>query len=687
LRPVWQDVAQRRKDVIVEDTNSMYFKNRSDAGRQLAARLESYARRSDVIILALPRGGVPVAYEVARALRVPLDVFLVRKLGVPQHPELAMGAIAAGGVEVLSADLIRELGIPHALVRQVSARERLELDRRDRLFRAGRRPPIVRDRTVILVDDGLATGSTMEAAILALRQQAPAKIVVAVPVGAGETCTRLAALADDLVCLAMPEPFNAVGLWYREFSQTTDEEVTRLLADAVQPALAPAPRGASKPDPVATVRERVRTLSGDPAQYDELIAGVGDARLVLLGEATHGTHEFYRERAFITRRLIAEKGFAGVAVEADWPDAYRVNRYVRGMSADEESVDALGDFGRFPTWMWRNADVLDFVGWLRTYNDERGAADRAGFYGLDLYSLHASIRAVLEYLDKVDPEGAARARTRYGCFDQYGEEWQRYAYATGFGVSPSCEREVVSQLLDLHRQRAEYATRDGRVAPDEFFFAEQNARLVRNAEEYYRTMFLGREESWNLRDRHMTDTLRNLLEFLDRTRHGARLVVWAHNSHLGDARATELGEGGELNVGQLVRERFGADSVLVGFTTYTGTVTAATVWDGPAHRRHIRPALAGSYERLFHDAGVRRGLLPLRTDLDLASVLAPPRLERAIGVIYSPESERRSHYFHARLPEQFDYVLHFDETRAVEPVERAPLWVAGEVAETFPSGL
>jgi erythromycin esterase-like protein len=337
--------------------------------------------------------------------------------------------------------------------------------------------------------------------------------------------------------------------------------------------------------------------------------------------------------------------------------------------------------------MWRNADVLDFIGWLREHNEPLPADHRAGFYGMDLYSLRASTQAVLAYLNKVDPDGARRARSRYACFDQFGIEMQEYGYAAAFGLRPSCEREVVTQLLDLHRRRAEYAAQDGRVAQDEFFFAEQNARLVKNAEEYYRTMFAGRVESWNIRDRHMTETVTELLAFLDRARPGAKLVLWAHNSHLGDARATEMGETGELNVGQLVRERYGAQAVLVGFTTHSGTVTAAPEWDGPAQRRHVRPSLAGSCERLFHDCGVPRLLLPLRTDADLANLLRAPRLERAIGVVYVPETERRSHYFHARLSEQFDYVLHFDHTRAVEPLERSALWEAGEVAETFPSGL
>jgi len=668
--------------------DAMRFENREDAGRQLASRLTAYDGRSDVLVLALPRGGVVVAFGVAQRLRVPLDVLLVRKLGVPGHPELAMGAIAAAGVEVLSTDLIRDLGIPHTLVEQVAVRERLELERRDRAYRGGRQPPIVRDRTILLVDDGLATGATMQAAIIALRQLAPARIVIAVPVGARETCDRLRPLVDDLVCLDTPEPFHAVGLYYHAFPDTTDAEVQRLLRAARHMDAQNGANATRAPAPLDVIRERVWPLVGDAHDYDALLDAIGDARLVLLGEATHGTHEFYRERAAITKRLIMEKGFAAVAVEADWPDAYRVNRYVRSASMDQEGVEALADFRRFPTWMWRNAEVLDFIGWLRAYNDAKPQDARAGFYGLDLYSLHASMQAVLTYLEKVDPEAARRARSRYGCFDRFGEELQDYAYAAGFGLAASCEHAVVTQLVDLQRARAAYASRDGRVAPDDFFYAEQNARLVKDAEEYYRTMFKGRVESWNLRDRHMTDTLRALIEFLNRTQPHPRLVVWAHNSHLGDARATEMGEQGELNVGQLVREQYGAAAVLVGFTTYTGTVTAASDWDTPERRRHVRPALAGSYERLFHDTGIPRFMVALRSDPEVASALAGPHLERAIGVIYVPETERRSHYFHARLPEQFDFVVHIDQTRAVEPLERPAAWeTEEELAETFPSGL
>ncbi|WP_250125802.1 erythromycin esterase family protein [Chroococcidiopsis sp. CCMEE 29] len=429
-------------------------------------------------------------------------------------------------------------------------------------------------------------------------------------------------------------------------------------------------------------------LTGAAVDYDPLMELIGDSRLVLLGEASHGTHEFYAARAQITQRLIKEKGFTAVAVEADWPDAYRINRYVRGIGDGGTSIDALAGFQRFPTWMWRNADVLDFVGWLRAYNDALPQnAPKVGFYGLDLYSMHASIQAVIGYLDQVDPEAASRARYRYSCFEHFGEDTQSYGYATSFGLSSSCEEEVVKQLMELQRRTDEYAQRDDHLAEDEFFYAEQNAQLVKNAEEYYRSMFRGRVSSWNVRDRHMAETLDRLIAHLEQQGGHTKVVVWAHNSHLGDARATDMGEQGELNVGQLVRERYDDDAVLVGFSTYTGTVTAASNWDAPAERKHVRPALPDSYEALFHNTGLSRFLLTLHGDNEAIVGLREPRLERAIGVIYRPETERLSHYFYATLPDQFDVVIHFDQTRAVEPLERTALWNADEVPDTFPSGL
>jgi len=453
----------------------------------------------------------------------------------------------------------------------------------------------------------------------------------------------------------------------------------------------------------AAIRDAAHPLTGAATDYDMLLDRIGDARFVLIGEASHGTHEFYRQRALITRRLIAERGFSAVAVEADWPDAYRINRFVRG-SDGATAIDSLAGFRRFPTWMWRNPDVLDFVGWLRDHNDALAHdTHKAGFYGLDLYSLYGSIEAVLGYLDTVNSQAAQQARERYACFEQFGADPQSYGYATSFGAAESCADAVVSQLLDLQRRTAELTHRDGRAAEDEFFFAEQNARLVKNAEAYYRIMFRGRE-SWNLRDTHMAETLDALAAHLSRQGSPAKIVVWAHNSHLGDARATEMGQQGELNLGQLARQRYGRDAFNIGFSTYTGTVTAASDWDAPAERKRVRPALPNSYEALLHIAAgaehaeraigtratagepQRNLLLLLRDDSGIAQRLRAERLERAIGVIYRPETERGSHYFHARLSDQFDAVIHIDETRAVEPLERSAGWARGEVPETFPTG-
>ncbi len=427
-------------------------------------------------------------------------------------------------------------------------------------------------------------------------------------------------------------------------------------------------------------------ITGAHRDYDSLLDRIGDRRIVLLGEASHGTHDFYHERIRITRRLIEERGFTAVAVEADWPDAYRVNRYVMGSSDDRDANAALSDFRRFPSWMWRNRDVLGFVEWLRSQNDaQANPATKARFYGLDLYSLRASMEAVVGYLDRVDPDEAKRARARYSCFDHVHAEGQEYGYALAHQGAIPCQGEVVTQLIELRRKADAYLRRDGWVAEDEYFFAEQNARLVRNAEEYYQQMYRAEVSSWNLRDRHMAGTLDALIEHLDRQHPRSKVVVWEHNSHVGDARSTDMGHQGELNVGQLARQRYGDQSVLVGFSTYHGTVTAASVWGGPAERKRVRAASADSHEAFLHQNGGRFWLDTAQPVVHAA--LNVPRLERAIGVIYRPQTERGSHYFHARLGEQFDAVIHLDHTRAVEPLERTSLWDEGEPPETYPSGI
>lgn len=438
------------------------------------------------------------------------------------------------------------------------------------------------------------------------------------------------------------------------------------------------------------IASSAQRLTGGAQDYDPLLELIGDARFVLIGEASHGTHEFYEERARITRRLIAEKNFTAVAVEADWPDAYRVNRYIQGLGEDTNSDSALAGFKRFPTWMWRNTEVINFIEWLRGYNSTLAPhIPRIGFYGLDLYSLFTSISEVLRYLDRVDPEAARHARARYSCFDHFQDDSQRYGHATGSGLSASCENAVIAQMRELNARAADYIKCDGPEASNGFFYAQQNARLVINAEHYYRTMFGSRTSSWNLRDHHMAETLDALAQHLSLAMNGrpAKIVVWEHNSHVGDARATETGQLGEWNVGQLTRQRYGGQAVLIGQTTYQGSVTAASDWEAPVERKRVRPAISNSYEALFHCCGLGRFMLALGSNTELTRALSVQRLERAIGVIYRPETERQSHYFHACLPRQFDVVLHFDETRAVEPLEMSGRWTLGEAPETFPVGL
>lgn len=435
------------------------------------------------------------------------------------------------------------------------------------------------------------------------------------------------------------------------------------------------------------IRAAAIPLSGSEADYAPLLDAIGDSRLVLIGEASHGTHEFYAERAKLTRRLIEERGFSAVAIEGDWPDAWWINRYVRGITVHDDPLRALVGFRRFPTWMWRNTVLVDFIGWLRSHNlSSGGDAVGAGFYGLDLYSLFESIEAVITYLEPVDREAAARARKRYACFETFTGESVRYGREVSFGVSEPCRREAVAQLVELQRRAGDWLARDGFEREEEFLHAEINARTVTDAEEYYRSMFGDPHGSWNLRDRHMADTLDRLVAHLER--HGAGgVVVWAHNSHVGDARATEMGERGETTLGRLVRERHGGDAFLVGMTTHRGSVTAATDWGMPGLRRKVRPALDGSVEHLLHSTGLPSFLVLPGEDTPAHRRLMQHRLERAIGVVYRPQTERESHYRWCRPAEEFDAIIHIDETRALEPLERSSEWQRGEPPETYPTAL
>ena len=449
----------------------------------------------------------------------------------------------------------------------------------------------------------------------------------------------------------------------------------------------------NRTDCADALRRHARPLP-DLADIDALVTEIGAARFVLLGEATHGTADFYRLRAELTERLIEDQGFDAVAVEADWPAALRASRYAQGLGPDRSAAAALGDFERFPRWMWRNTEITRLLDRLRALNTRRtDRAQRVGFFGLDLYSLRESMTAVVRYLEHEDPAAAARARARYACFDDLADHPQAYGHAVTFGLRPDCERDVLQQLTDMCRNASDRLSSAADAVLDERFYAEQNARVVHNAEHYYRAMFRGRSDSWNVRDRHMAETLELLAGHLAARRgRPARIVVWAHNSHIGDARATDAADDGQLNLGQLVREAHpGADEVfLLGFTTHTGTVTAADDWDEPARLKRVLPSRSDSIERLLHESGLERFFLPLRRAADeLLQALGEPRLERAIGVVYRPDTERWSHYFETRLSRQFDAVVHVDSSEALTPLEGAGAPLAAEPADsdTYPSGL
>ena len=429
------------------------------------------------------------------------------------------------------------------------------------------------------------------------------------------------------------------------------------------------------------IRSIAIPLKGKPSDYNALLESTNDAQIVLLGEATHGTHEFYDIRAQITKQLIAKKGFHAVAIEGDWPDAYQVNRYIHQQEY-ATATQALASFDRFPTWMWRNVPMVEFVEWLREYNQKK-SENKASFYGLDLYSLYRSIDVVIACLKKIDPAAAAEARYYYSCFDRYRHDPQAYGYAVFIRAIQSCEDMVIEQLRRVQEQTWQYLEH-GEVSADETFYIEQNARVVKNAEHYYRSLFVNETSNWNLRDSHMLETLNVLIaHYQSKGIEKPKIIIWAHNSHVGNAAATQMSEHNEYNIGQLVKEQFKENAFSIGFTTYEGTVSAASDWHAPVERKRVRKALPNSYEALFHATQIQNFLLLLQK----TNMIPDELLERAIGVIYRPETERASHYFYANLVKQFDAVIHCDKTTAIEPLEKTSQWIEGEVPETYPTGL
>ena len=878
------------------------FDDRADAGRQLAKAIAAM-ELDHPLIYALPRGGVPVAVEVAKRLHAPLDLLLVRKIGAPGNPEVALGAIVEGATReiVINKDVRHLTGADEDFLAQGVISQRAELERRKELYLGDRLRLNPKGRTVVVVDDGLATGATMKAALIALKRGCPNRIVVALPVAAKTALDEIFDQADDIICLHPATSFRGVGGFYRDFHQLTDDETVALLGQvsnalkhttnsittcthkrqvAIPPlgltgglVVPPNPRGiilfahgsgssrrsprntyvaeklnkegfatllfdlltpaegqdrrnvfdiplltdrvieasiwitsepdledlplglfgastgagaalvaaaelkgrvaavvsrggrpdlatdflpqvdsptlliigsldhdviglneqalaaltcekaveivpgagylfeepgtldiavdhaakwfkahldyrvTTKPKPAPTPKSIstrcVLRAAAEPlppindAEFSKAFDRFGSKRVVLLGEASHGTSEFYRARAAITRRLIEEHGFSIVAVEADWPDAATVNRYITHQRAVAKKTPP---FSRFPKWMWRNVEFDVFTRYLHQHNRTKDNDDRVAFYGLDLYNMNASIAAVLEYLDRVDETAAEVARSRYACLSEWSENpaaYGRAALTQGFSV---CERPVTQILLDLLKKQLDYTAHDG----DQFFDAAQNARLVTNAERYYRLMYYGSQVSWNLRDTHMFQTLHQILSHSGPDK---KAVVWAHNSHIGDARHTDMGRiRGELNIGQQCREQYGDTAALIGFGTASGTVAAASEWDAPMETKDIRPPRPESYEALCHSVDFERFMWDFKKKHppEFQPLLNQQRLQRYIGVIYRPETERASHYSYATLPDQYDAFVWFDQTQAVTAL---PTLTNTAEGETYPFGL
>jgi erythromycin esterase-like protein len=431
-------------------------------------------------------------------------------------------------------------------------------------------------------------------------------------------------------------------------------------------------------------------FSGDfacPKAYEHIAALIGDARLVLMGEATHGTAEFYQIRMQLSQYLIQHKGFQAIAIEGDWTSAYPIYAYLQGKGEVENPMQALNAFKRFPSWMWRNHLVPNFLRSLRQYNDQMNSPEKkVGFYGLDLYCLNESAQAVIAYLQAHHPEAAKNAIERYACFDHMHADSQMYSYLVEHRLKESCLKEVTEQLLEL-QHLIYHDIKVNLPERDEQFYAMQNARVVKNAEAYYRALFESHHVTWNIRDQHMADTLQNIIAHLETiSKKPTKVIVWAHNSHIGDARATEMSERQEINLGQLVRERFNTSSFLLGFSTAIGKVTAASHWDGPYAEKKVQAPIQGSYEYLFHQLKEKNFLLDLRDENQLMRLLASPQLQRAIGVIYRPETERMSHYFFSKLPHQFDALIHMDETHALIPLDKKDKLFQKELPETYPEG-
>jgi erythromycin esterase len=652
---------------------AVQFINRHEAGVLLARQIPGAKfEKQKTRVLALPRGGVPVAAPIARKLRVPLELCLVRKIGSPRNPEFAVGALVEDGTLFLNPGW--EVAISAPELRDERDRENARIEEQKNLYRSGGGLPDCLGYTVVLVDDGMATGATMCAAVRALKQLGALEVVVAVPVCSDAAGDAVRSEGAGLIALVESDHLMSVGQWYRDFSQVEDEEVVSLLESE------PPPPPSSHPG--NGLRKMVHTLADllQPMERDEdlapLVHHFRDRKIVMLGESTHGTSEFYRIRDRLTRILIGLEGFSFVAFEGDWPELARLHRYVRqGKGRSARAV--MQGFKRWPNWMWANREMADFVEGLRNSDALRSA----GVHGLDLYSLFESMDRVLDYVKSVNPFLANALKRRYACFDPY--ERDEIAYARSLRRIPEgCAAEAVANLEEVLKMRLQDIERD-----EDWFDATQNARIVVNAENYYRALLNGDAASWNVRDSHMVDTLDLLIEKSEQDGRGGKGVVWAHNTHVGDYRATDMEDEGYVNLGGLARRLYGDSAVgLIGIGTWSGKTLAASTWGGREQAVSLPPAPHGTLEACFHEAlkirRMRQGfVIPGPAEREaLAEVIG----HRAVGVVAPPHQEGRSTYVPTSFSRRYDAFIFIDETTALNSLH-APVGT-GLFPGTWPAG-
>lgn len=648
----------------------MKFENRKQAGQLLAEKLAGYASINPVI-LALPRGGVPLAHEIAEKLQAPMDICLVKKIPAPGHEEFAIGAVAEDERPHLNESYIEKYRLNREKIAEIITGRISEIRAKAKMYRGKVQKVPLKGKAVIVVDDGLATGASMKAALKWLRTQEVKKIIVAVPIASTEGAEEIEALCDEFVSLITSDDMWAVGLWYEDFSQVSDAEVMHLLEQ----------RKIKQEKNMSS--EYPRSLDEEilfhaqpftkPSELDEMIAEMANHRIVMLGEATHGTKEYYQLRREITQRLIRDHGFSFVAVEGDWPDCRKLTDLInRGAANARESVKR--SFHRWPTWMWANEEIPPLIEWMA--KEKKGA-----FFGLDVYSLFESLEAIKEMAPQFGPYVEKKLNEAYECFLEFEENELKYAESL-LKIPAGCKQEVISSLREILRVRLDHSS----LSPENLFDVQQNALVISNAEKYYRTMLHGGNDSWNIRDRHMLETLERLLHF-----HGAesKAIVWAHNTHVGDYHATDMLQDGSINIGGLAREAFGIENVyLLGFGSYRGEVTAGAAWGADVETMPLPEAKSGSWEEYFHKAsGVLQSekfYLDLR-QIEKGSPLYKKLGHRAVGVVYNPRLEKfGSNYVPTKIAERYDGFIFVDVTNALQPIPST--FVTGEFPETYPSG-